>query len=77
MLGIGGSGLRAGKLRPFDLMVQCGLPSANITGQIMEKAGMIPRDLLMKALKVFVSDAILRSAAGLSGFVAFTNLHLP
>jgi hypothetical protein len=43
----------------------------------MEKAGMIPRDLLMKALKVFVSDAILRSAAGLSGFVAFTSLHLP
>jgi hypothetical protein len=37
----------------------------------------VPRDLLMKALKVFVSDAILRSAAGLSGFVAFTSLHLP
>ena len=38
---------------------------------------MIPRHRLMKALKVFVSDDILCSAAGLSGFVAFTSLHLP
>jgi hypothetical protein len=43
----------------------------------MEKAGNDPWDQLMKALKVFVSDDILRFAAELSGFVAFTSLHLP
>jgi hypothetical protein len=43
----------------------------------MEKAGTSPRDRRMKALKVFVSDDILRFAAGLSGFVASTTLHLP
>ena len=59
------------------ILMECWLPSADIIGQTMEKAGMMPRHRLMKALKVFVSDAILRSAAGLSGFVAFTSLHLP